>query len=598
MRNLHILKILSLLLILTACNLAAQSVPISTNKVPVPSNPESTPTIPEASTPTLVSTPDELAKWDWMFNAPADPINLKIDLDTSRAVEATISPAGGKLEASGADGTQYILDLPANSVVMDTLIRMTPVKTVSGLPLKQSSTAWAVQLEPEGLLLLANASLIIQFPTPPPVIQQIPFQYQDDGQAFNLATPIVNLEVDTGIDATGIQLDIAHFSGYGMATGYMAELEPVRQRLGGAFEDRYNAEIARLLAIERQKMLLGASDEGVDVTDSPTLTKLGDEFYQQVILPRIEAAKTSCAAGQLVLQMIIKMNRQKQLLGTIGGSDTVEAPFPLPEGFALMVTRRCIQEEYELCRDQHVITRMLPLIVGLMRQIALLGGDVDMGSLDPEILQLAQKCLTFELEFSSTGIDIGNFPGAEIRETTKVLAKIPIQAHLDNLLLMEGTGVLEVGNYTVEITPGDFCKIIDKQSTNGQMTVSSLSFIGSTTEKEYEFPKIAGVEMLVSLYGINQKWSDECKKNGALYWAYTGDWGLAYLKAFGILHRPESFQYIDPPGIPSSFLFNQWKIGGGELFASMEWQKSGADDTGGMDSYIESGTFKLYHRPK
>ncbi|MFT3893121.1 MAG: hypothetical protein QM730_15940 [Anaerolineales bacterium] len=130
------------------------------------------------------SSTSELGTLDWMSNTPANPIDLSVDLDTDRAVEAIISSDGGKLEATGADGTYYLLDLPASSVVMDTLIRMTPVKTVSDLPLKETATTWAVQLEPEGLQLLANASLTIQFPTPPPVIQQIPFQYQGTGRVL------------------------------------------------------------------------------------------------------------------------------------------------------------------------------------------------------------------------------------------------------------------------------------------------------------------------------------------------------------------------------------------------------------------------------
>jgi hypothetical protein len=277
--------IYSLAFLLMACNLFAPAATGVPGQTPIPTR--GAQNAPSPAAQTLTSEPDSLG---WMINAPANPIDLSVDLDTSRSVEAVISPEGGKLEATGADGTHYLLDLPAGSVVMDTLIRMTPVKTVSNLPLKEAATSWAVQLEPEGLQLLASASLTIQFPTSPPVIQQIPFQYQGNGQAFNLAAPVVNASVDTGVDANGIQLDIAHFSGYGVAKGYLAELEPVRQRLGGTVEDRLIAESARLLAIERQKMLLGSSDESVVVLDSEALKQLLDQYFNQVIPERIEAA--------------------------------------------------------------------------------------------------------------------------------------------------------------------------------------------------------------------------------------------------------------------------------------------------------------------
>ncbi len=197
MKTRNQILMVSMAFIIAACNLGAPVTPTAAVEAPTPTQTTLT------ATPTLMPTAiSELGRLDWMITAPASPIDLSIDLDTSRSVEAVISPEGGKLEATGADGTHYVLDLPAGSVMMDTLIRMTPVKTVSDLPLKQAATTWAIQLEPEGLQLLADASLTIQFPSPPPVIQQVPFQYQGSGQAFNLAAPVVNAAVDTGVDAT------------------------------------------------------------------------------------------------------------------------------------------------------------------------------------------------------------------------------------------------------------------------------------------------------------------------------------------------------------------------------------------------------------
>jgi hypothetical protein len=533
-----------------------------------------------------------------MITAPASPINLSVDPDAGRAVEATISPEGGKLEALGADGTHYLLDLPAGSVGMDTLIRMTPVKTVSGLPLKESTTAWAVQLEPEGLQLLANVTLTIQLPTPPPINQQIPFQYREDGKAFNLAAPIVNAAVDTGMDEKGIQLDIPHFSGYGMAIGYLGELEPVRQRLGGSVEERLSAEIARTLAGERQKMLLGSTDQGVVVLDSETLKQLLDQYFNQVIPERIEAAKTDCASGRLVLQTYLSMKRQMELLGT-AGLDSGE-PFPLPPGFTELVTRQCMHEEYEMCVMQNVIHRMIPMALLLLRQQAVLG--VEEPQLDPETEQLIKKCLSFQLIFNSTVKEIQSGE-IQFNSTTSVQAMVPIEWKLESTgsfssMVISGGGPLTVMQYLPEILPSGFCIITSKESKDGGFSVDDLRIEYSEELDKDGIPRMKGLVMDYSLGGVQLTWSDQCIQHGIVYWAFTG-MRDDYDKAYGYVHRAESFPLVNAPAIPNTFRATNWTTCNCGTTGEKEWQMTGGDTSSATPTlYEEKGSFKLLHRPK
>ena len=83
--------------------------------------------------------------------------------------------------------------------------------------------------------------------------------------------------------------------------------------------------------------------------------------------------------------------RQEQLLGV--------ASDPFPTDLMTKVAHVCAQEEYEICRDQHVIHRIITVILGFERQRQLLGAD-DGSELDFE-LGLAKKCLTFELVLTS-----------------------------------------------------------------------------------------------------------------------------------------------------------------------------------------------------
>lgn len=65
----------------------------------------------------------------------------------------------------------------------------------------------------------------------------------------------------------------------------------------------------------------------------------------------------------------------------------------------MVVAAACNREEYELCRDNHIITRMLPYYLGVSRQAELLG--IDATTLAPVWQQdtkaAVDKCLNFKL---------------------------------------------------------------------------------------------------------------------------------------------------------------------------------------------------------
>ncbi len=59
----------------------------------------------------------------------------------------------------------------------------------------------------------------------------------------------------------------------------------------------------------------------------------------------------------------------------------------------------CTQEEYELCRDDHIVWRMLTVIFGYEHRRQFLGRPDDAEwSFEKN---LATKCLTFEVRFDS-----------------------------------------------------------------------------------------------------------------------------------------------------------------------------------------------------
>ena len=320
----------------------------------------------------------------------ADPLRLSHLADAARTVTQSIPLTGGTLTVTGADGTVYTLDVPADALREPTAISMTPALSLT-TPGIDKDAAYGVELGPAGASFQNFVTLTI---TPPagatvPIGRQLPIGWDGAQNVVSLAA----------IDPTSsvVKLKLLHFSGYALllaTKGTNATLEPARHRLGGDVESRLQSLAAERLTQERQRQLLGSSEGNLILDD------LFRQYDEQVVQPRIAAAGTSCAAGRLALQTVLGVERQKQLLGVPTGSfaDTVGAIMG-PASAA------CTREEYELCRDNHIITRILPYYLGLSRQAALLG--LGAGPPAPPLpwLQDAEaamgKCLNFELQFNS-----------------------------------------------------------------------------------------------------------------------------------------------------------------------------------------------------
>lgn len=94
------------------------------------------------------------------------PLDVVETPDMVRAASARIGPAGGVVQATGADGTVFTLTVPRNGLVAAVTVTMTPLASVSGLP-GGTAGVHAVDLEPEGLTFLRTAALEIAPPNLP-----------------------------------------------------------------------------------------------------------------------------------------------------------------------------------------------------------------------------------------------------------------------------------------------------------------------------------------------------------------------------------------------------------------------------------------------
>lgn len=365
-----------------------------------------------------------------LFTAPADPLKVSITLDSVSETARIIGVEGGTLNATGADGSVFTLEIPPGALLVPTEIVLTPVTSIDGLP-ETSTFGAAVQLEPDGLRLYEFATLTVQPPRDIPLEEQVLIGYAGQGQDVHMVPPVVG--------ADDIQMKLLHFSGYGI----VQESDPFRvgyiNRRTVENQARLSQAMAELLQKEHQAQKNGQPSDPEFVEK---ITRNLQNYYNQVIRPRLMTATSSCANGQKALQTYFEFERQKQLLGITNEIQTDNIDMAVLQR---QVALKCMEEAYQRCEQEHVLEEIMPLALGYERQRQLLGTADENAGFDPEIWAFVEKCYRFELEFDSA--DGVNNEGTGWDSAVK--ARVPIRV-TDMGLKMKfaGQGPLESMYYT------------------------------------------------------------------------------------------------------------------------------------------------------
>lgn len=495
-------------------------------------------------------------EYAYVFDANTDPINVSVSLDDAQNSSALITTQGGSVSVTGKDGTLYTLNIPDDALMVDTFITMTPVASLDGLPFG-SPDSLAVQLEPEGLTFNNFVTLTITPKESIPVDQQLMFTYESSGHDVILALPVV--------DSSEIKMQLLHFSGYGVTKGYLADIEPVRSRIGGSAERRLQSAAAERLGRERQAQLLGSDDA------SEGLRELGDLFAQyeeEVVKPRIAAAGESCAAGQLAMQTVLGFERQKQLLGM--ESNGLQDVMDLMDVVGLV----CVKEEYEMCKTDHVIHRMIPIWLGMMRQSQLLGGGTDTEAINLA-KDLTQKCLSFDLVFTSEAtFDIGDGEGYD----SSVTSTVKMQFNADSL---KTAGEAPLVNSAFEYRLED-CSITSNRG-GGTFNAMDMGYIVQENIPPGEVGKVTDIDLIYYPGNTSESFTIKCEDTPAFTTPAAPLWTGVYL----VTHQFEMDQ------AKGGFVMQEWEVMGNEYFAKKEWITEYPSE-----GLTEVGTFKLYHKPK
>ena len=492
-----------------------------------------------------------------IFNSTETPIDLTVTLERDNTVSAAIPLEGGALSATGADGTVYTLTIPDDALLVPTEISMTPVASVAGLPTSGESTH-AVQLGPDGLELQDFAVLTIAPPEAIPVDQQITFGYEGEGQAMFLALPVVK--------DPQISIDVLHFSGYAVTKGLLASLDDVRKRFGGDAEARLMSYLAAFLAREHALEMSGhpmAPDYWAAFED------ILDAYERDVVQPRVAAAGKSCANAQLAFESVKNLDRQRQVM-------EFDRPNPDHSALQTIMAHVCTQEEYELCRDDHIVHRMLTVILGFERQRQL-DSHEDEAEWTFE-KDLARKCLTFEVRFGSEAtvtqdpLDVD----AKMKSTVQIALDTSVMP-----FVIKGESALTNTALDLRLTVKGDCSV---QSLRGgsELKVTDLHF-KSTPAHGTDPGELTDIELKYQPTESTDNGTIKCP--GTPTQLLAGPWWSAiYLGT----HASEK---KTPDG---AYTATEWKVKQRtEKVGTKEWDYSFP-----AARMTDEGSFELYHRPQ
>lgn len=149
------------------------------------------------------------------LDSPADPVNVTVELNETETTSAVISPNGGELTLTSADGSVYTLEVPAGALLADTEISMTTIDTLEGGPVE--SNVYGVQLEPSGLAFYEFLTLTIRPAAEIPLEGQFMFKYEGNGE--NLHHAIVDPNTEE------IRIKLLSFSGGGVGFGTKGKVD-------------------------------------------------------------------------------------------------------------------------------------------------------------------------------------------------------------------------------------------------------------------------------------------------------------------------------------------------------------------------------------
>jgi hypothetical protein len=359
-QNVEALTVLGALLLASACSSGSSSAP--------PGNNDNPGTGGEITLPT------------------PNPRAVSLVLDAATAVTVVVPASGGTVTAVATDGTGYALEIPPDALTTARTIRLTPVSSVPGLPLS-AGLHGAVQLEPQGLAFLKEATLRITPLDPIDATSLVGFTYAGTGAEFHL--------VPATLAGGQISVKVWHFSGAGAGGATDLDLTAAAGSPPTDPGDQVDQLANDLLARGR------AAGNGLTPEILAEVAKLYKAWWKASVWPKLQAAETNETLLRAAARQFVRWDRDLSLLGIRDGY------LGNPSGFQAEHTAgwASLRRSFKFAIDQAVVhcfsdkdPREGRVITALGRESTLLG--IESYTFD-QISTKANRCLRFEVAVTS-----------------------------------------------------------------------------------------------------------------------------------------------------------------------------------------------------
>ncbi len=490
-------------------------------------------------------------------NETANPITIKVSVDQNALATGVISPAGGSLTATAADGSLFTLTLPAGALLGEEQITLIPITTVDGMPLSGGFVA-GVQLVPDGLQLLEPATLTISTPKAVPSgdLLLVGFAYHGAGEEFYL-TPSMAA-------GTTITMRVTHFSGRGLGKGTKADVKK-----------------------QQEQHPPTSPADGMDQLLSPLVP---NALYTQwdKLEPYLVAASTDANLLEPGLTEFLQFLNQVEQYKVESQFD-----FQIETGWGLLGLGvvNAVDKAYTACVNQNDVTQA----GNIWRWISWAENErwTELKeAVGPTALakmrEKAQKCLSFELEFDSV---INMKLTAAYSVDVHFHAVVPIKMQKDGAALV-GQAPLKIISYDAYLSDSWIetdCKIEFSTPEDSQFEAALGLF--NPNLRVGQDPNRFDPVLKYSLGELIEKMLIVCPVNDEEI-TYPTDWGTR--GGYQFLHAAEMGQ-SSPGGIPSEDLIEAriWNGGRGQ------WTKiyDRTMDFLGVGTISENTTLILKHTP-
>jgi hypothetical protein len=322
-------------------------------------------------------------------------------VNTNVSLTTLIQTNGGSAVLYGSDGARYVLEFSPGTLLEPTLVSLTVVTNVAGLPFARGILG-AVRVEVNSLNLWGAASLRIIPSTNVPAREIVSFTANADGSRFRLAPDWVT--------TNGVIIPVSGSGLYGSAQATAAELAGVGQLVAaplsevrfasaaaGCFpleaaeaadrdrdlslqSDQHSVQLALILANSRQAQLDGSFEDRFDRTLIADVFEDSACLFVENVRANLGAAQQNCALARVVLSHLLRVERQRQLLGLPANAACESSLSSVP---ICAMMQNCLNEIEECCQSGGRGPARIVEILSLSRQDQLLGqsclsqGDID-----------------------------------------------------------------------------------------------------------------------------------------------------------------------------------------------------------------------------